>query len=185
MYLFSLLFVVVLVGAFAVFTVFLSLFQIYAFAIGYWMGAPFVSSDKGQIRAMLGLADIKPGDTVMDLGSGNGALLMEAAKRGGRAVGIEMNPFLVRYSRFRIRHFDFKNAITVYRGDLYKFPLHSADVVFLYLLPRTVANLRKKLSEELKPGSRVISNGFPIPGWSALKEESHMYLYRIPERAYT
>lgn len=182
MHLFSILLVVVLVGAFAVFTIFISLFQIYAFAIGHWRGAPFVSSSKEQIRVMLRLADIKPEDTVMDLGSGNGTLLMEATKKGSRAIGIEMNPFLVWYSRFRIRHSDFKSAITIHRGDLYRFPLHSADVVFLYLLPHTVADLRKKLSEELKPGSRVISNGFPILGWPVLKEESHVYLYQILER---
>ncbi|OGZ58906.1 MAG: hypothetical protein A3B96_02150 [Candidatus Spechtbacteria bacterium RIFCSPHIGHO2_02_FULL_43_15b] len=164
MSLFIALFVIVLVGTFAVFTVFVSLFQIYAFAVGHWKGAPFVSSSERHARVIMRLADIKIGDTVVDLGSGNGTLLIEAAKKGGRGIGIEINPFLVWYSRFRIERSGFKSAVTVQQGDLYRFPLHGAGVVFLYLLPNTIAHLRGKLLEELKPGSRVVSNGFPIPG---------------------
>ncbi|MBI2640673.1 MAG: class I SAM-dependent methyltransferase [Candidatus Sungbacteria bacterium] len=152
------------------------IFEIYAIIIGHLKGAPFVRSKKEKIQIMLELADIRSGEWVYDLGSGDGTLMMEAACRGANAVGIEINPFLCLYSRWRIRRLGIKNA-SIVRSDFRKISLARADVILLYLWPSTIEKLKEKLSQELKPGSRIISNGFPIKGWNHIMEKDNVYLY--------
>ena len=174
----SIIVAIVLLVILVVISISVSVFQFYVFIVGHWKGAPFVPSSKKEIYAMLELANIKPGEIVVDLGSGNGTILIEAARKGATVIGIEMNPFLIWYSRFRIKHLGLANMITVYKGDLRDFPLECADVVFLYLLPNTIANLREKLTRELRKGSRVVSNSFPIPEWPVEAKKTVVYLYQ-------
>lgn len=128
---------------------------------------------------MLELADIKAGETVVDLGSGDGTLCIEAAKRGANAVGIEINPFLVRISRWRAKRAGVAGQVNVIKKNFWNCPLTDIDVVFLYLWPETLERLEKKLREELKPGSRIISNNFPIKNWAPIAEKNHVYLYPV------
>lgn len=150
------------------------------FIITDFTGAPFVPSKKEKIKTMLELADIKSGEIVYDLGSGDGALIFEAALYGTRAVGIEINPFLVLYSRFLAGRTGLKNMVAIKWMDFRKFSLNNADVVFLYLWPDTNAKLREKLERELKKSARIISNSFPIKGWTPLQEKNNVFLYLNP-----
>lgn len=143
--------------------------------IGHYKGAPFVRSKKDRVRAMIELARIKPGEFAADLGSGDGILVIEAAKEGARACGVEVNPFLVWFSRWRIQRY--KNA-EIKRENIYNFPLHDANIIFMYLLPSTIARLKSKLEKEVKPGTRIISNAFPVPGWDITEEENKVFLYK-------
>lgn len=127
---------------------------------------------------MLELAQIKPGEKVIDLGSGDGSLVTEAAGRGAEAIGVEINPFLVWYSRWRIKKANLQDKTKIIRGDFRNFSLDQANVVFLYLWPETVAKLKEKLIRELRPGARVISNGFPLAGWHPQAAENGVFLYR-------
>lgn len=151
--------------------------EIFAVFVGEWYGAPYVKSKKEKVAVMLEFAAIRPGEKVIDLGSGDGTLVIEAARRGAHAAGIEINPFLVWYSRFMIKRAGFKNRIPIVQGDFRKFPLSNADVVFIYLWPSTIEKLKEKLFQELKPGARIISNGFPIKGWRHIIEKDKVYLY--------
>lgn len=140
-------------------------------------GAPFVRSKREKIAVMLELAEIKINDRVIDAGSGDGTLLLEAAKRGARGIGIEINPFLVWYSRMRARKSGFAKIISFEKKDFALSSFQKADIVFLYLWPRTVEKLKEKLFRELSPHARIISNSFPIKGWVPEKEKSGVYLY--------
>lgn len=145
--------------------------------VGHLKGAPFVPSQPQKIETMIKLAGIKPGMKVVDLGSGNGAVLYGAAAEGATAVGVEINPFLWWYSRWIIKRQGLSEKIKIVWGDLRNYNLESADVVFLYLWPTTVQKLKEKLRREMKPGSRIVSNAFQIEGWRAIMEQDKVYLY--------
>lgn len=153
------------------------IFEFYAVVVGEIKGAPFIRSSKIKIKIMLELADIKPGDKVVDLGSGDGTLLLGAARLGAKAEGIEINPFLVFYSRWRAHQAGFKDQITIIKVDFFAYPLRDVDVIFLYLWPKTNKLLKDKLFKEAKAGAKIISSAFPILGWQPTKEKDGVFLY--------
>lgn len=173
-----LFFIVAIVGLAAAFLWFL----VWTVIIGDLRGAPFVASRKDKIRLMCDLAGIKSGMGVVDLGSGNGAILLEAARRGAKAVGLEISPFLVWFSRFRARRAGFKDKISVLRQDFYSGCLPEADVIFVYLWPETMEKLRDKFLRECGSGTKIVSNAFPIKGWRVIMEKENVYLYEIPNK---
>lgn len=155
------------------------IFEIYVVIVGHLKGAPFVRSSRRKIEAMMDAASIKAGEVVIDLGSGDGTLLIEAGRRGAKAIGVDINPFLVWYSRMRTKLAGLDGHVEIFREDFRERPLQNADVVFLYLWPHTIEKLQTKLISELKPGARVISNAFPIKGWKPLESKNGVFLYRI------
>ena len=136
-------------------------------------GAPFVPTKNAPADAMIRLAGIKKGDTIYDLGSGNGKLLLMAAKKGARTVGFEINPILVLFSNVRGAHTRWKNF---WHADI-----HDANVIFIYLLPWKMDRLADKLKQELKPGTTIVSNSFIFPGWKILRQDkqNHIYVFRV------
>ena len=130
--------------------------------------APYYPTPIPVVRLMLDAASIKPGELVYDLGSGDGRVVILAARDyGARAVGYELDPKLVDSSRRQIAEMELGDLASVVAADLYTADLEKADVVVVYLLPRALEKLRPLLEEKLKPGSRVISHDFLIPGWEA------------------
>ncbi|MEK7173124.1 MAG: methyltransferase domain-containing protein, partial [Patescibacteria group bacterium] len=141
------------------------IFSLYTVIIGDLLGAPYVSSSRDAVKQMIAVARLQQGEMVMDLGSGDGKILIEAAKLGCHAVGLEINPFLVWYTRRCAKKLGLQKLVKVYCRNFNKYSLKEADVVFIYLWPKTNKILRNKLESELKNGARVISNAFPIEGW--------------------
>ena len=175
----GLVFAAILAIVIAIFSVLFITLEFYVGIIGRIKGAPFVASKPERIRTMVALAHIKEGTRVADLGSGDGSIVIEAARAGAIATGIEMNPFLIPYSRWRAKRAHVQGRATFIKGDIRAFPLHHTDVVFLYLLPGLLSKISGKLSLELKHGAIVISNAFPIPGWAPAEEKNGVFLYRI------
>jgi len=127
---------------------------------------PFVRSTPEVIDRMLELARVKPGDIVYDIGSGDGAIIIQAAKKYGvRGVGIEIDEDLV----LRARNNAFKEKVdhlVEFRAqDAFTVDISPATVVTLYMLPEFNAKLRPILERQLKPGTRVVSHDYPIEGW--------------------
>ncbi|NPA69773.1 MAG: methyltransferase domain-containing protein [Crenarchaeota archaeon] len=150
---------------------------------------PFVPSPEVVIRRMLQLADVRENEVVYDLGCGDGRVLIIAAKEfGARAVGIEIRRDLYEQCLKRIRDLGLEDRVKVYHGNFFEYDLSDADVVTLYLLTSVNERLRPKLERELRPGTRVVSHDFEVPGWRPiiiedLYEEwrSHkLYLYKVP-----
>ena len=154
------------------------LFDFYVVIIGHLKGAPYVPSSRKRVRKMIELAELKPGEIVVDLGSGDGKILIEAAKLGCFATGLEINPFLVWFSRFRAARNGLSGKIKILRQDLNKYSLNEADVVFVYLWPETIDKLSAKFSRELKPESRLVSNAFSLSGIEPYKKEDNVFLYK-------
>jgi len=149
---------------------------------------PFVSTPENVARFMLKLAEVKPGEIVYDLGSGDGRILVIAAKEfGARGVGIEIRKDLVEESLRRIKSLGLEGAIKIIHGDFFQVNISEADVVTLYLLTSVNERLKPKLEKELRPGTRVVSHDFEIPGWTPVKVidlnedwRSHkIYLYKV------
>jgi len=127
------------------------------------MAAPFVASPPEVVDAMCDLAEVTARDTVVDLGSGDGRIVVEAAKRfGARGFGVDINPGLVRLANDRARQAGVDGRVHFFVGDLFQTTVSQASVVFLYLLPGAAARLVPRLYQELTPGTRVVSHDYTL-----------------------
>lgn len=151
--------------------------------------APYVVSPQGVVDRMLELADLRPGETLYDLGSGDGRVLITAVQRfHAKAIGVELSEKLVQSTNDRIQRLGLQSMARVIHGDLMDLDLSSADVVTMYLMTDTNEKLRPNLERYLKAGSRVVSHDYPVPGWQAkhveraLDGEKHViYVYLLPQ----
>ena len=132
--------------------------------------APFVPSPLPVVQRMLELARVGPGDKVFDLGSGDGrTVIMAAEKFGASAVGVELDDQLFKQSSDRIARLGLLGRARIRHGSMFKADLRDATVVTLYQLPQANARLREILERQLRPGTRVVSHDFPVPGWQHQK----------------
>jgi SAM-dependent methyltransferase len=128
--------------------------------------APYVASPQEVVDRMLDLAELRPGETLYDLGSGDGRILVTAVQRYHvKAVGIEISDALVKTATDRIRMLGLENDARVIHGDMLQADLSPADVVTIYLATDSNAILRPVLEKFLKPGARVVSHDYVVPGW--------------------
>lgn len=138
------------------------------------------------VQAMLALADVRSTDVVYDLGSGDGRIVIQAAKEfGARGVGVEIDPELIAKSRANARQAGVEDKVRFIEGDMFKVDLRQATVVTLFLHPEPNLRLRPKLLAELNPGSRIVSHRWTMGDWKPDAErhigERPIYLWRIPE----
>lgn len=139
-------------------------------AVSFWYslkkGAPWWPTPTRRIRKLLTAAGLKPGETVIDAGCGDGRVLLLAAREfGARGIGIEVHPVLVWIGRLRIACARLSSQVVIQRADLFSVDLRAADVLFLFLLQETNLGLQEKLRRELRPGTRVVSYAFTLPQW--------------------
>ena len=149
--------------------------------IAFMTGGPFVPTRNSSVDAMIRVAGIRNGMTVVDLGSGDGRVLLAAAREGAYAVGFEINPYLVWYTRLRAFLSPQRGMISVYWKNLWRADISRADIVFVYLIPWRMKELAGILNRQLKPGSLVISNSFIFPDWKVIRKDTvnHIYVYRL------
>ncbi len=162
------------------------------------IAGPYVPTPWVIVEEMLKLADIRAEDMVYDLGSGDGRLVITAAKRfGARGVGIELQPELVEMARTGAKREGVGDRVKFVQGDLFETEIKDASVVMLYLLPRFVTRLVPRLRAELRPGTRIVSHDYPLAPWPPDKELSmdvpekemisgtswtRLYYYVVPAR---
>ena len=144
----------------------------------------FVPLPMPTIRKILNIAKIRKNDVVYDLGSGDGRIVITAAKEYGvKAVGIEKNPMLHWLSKWNVKRHNVSSKVKLIRGDFFKQNLSKASVVVVYLTPRLNARLKPKLEKELKKGTIVVSASHVFEGWretSKIKTgHFHSYLYKV------
>jgi cyclopropane fatty-acyl-phospholipid synthase-like methyltransferase len=134
---------------------------------------PFVRSTPAVIDRMLEMAQVKPGDLLYDIGSGDGAIVIRAAQKYGvRGIGIEIDQDLVARARDNAFREKVDKLVEFRAQDAFTVDVSPATVVTLYMLPDFNAKLRPILDRQLKPGARVVSHDFDIPGWVPDKVES-------------
>jgi SAM-dependent methyltransferase len=133
-----------------------------AFAVAGLAGAPYVPIRRRDSQALLDLAQLGPGQTLVDLGSGDGQLLRLAAARGIHCIGYEINPIMVLISRLVC--WRYRRLVKVHLANLWHVNLPPADAVYVFLMPKFMQRLDHKLTAEVKRPTRVISYVFEIPG---------------------
>lgn len=148
----------------------------------------YVPTPREAVTAMLRLARVGANDVVYDLGSGDGRIVIAAAKSyGARGVGVEIDRERVRLANANARAAGVAHRVQFVEGDLFDADIREATVVTLYLLPRLNLALRDKLLAELAPGSRVVSYGFDMGDWKPDRTSrvgyDRIYLWTIPRRA--
>lgn len=151
---------------------------------------PFVPTPPEVIDRMLELAEVKSSDVLYDLGSGDGRIVIQAAKKYGvHGVGVEIDADLVRKSEDMAKAEKLDGLVEFREQDALTVDVSPATVVTLYMLPEFNAKLRPNLERQLKPGTRVVSHDFPIQGWTPIKVETMdggwyhthiIYLWKIP-----
>jgi protein-L-isoaspartate O-methyltransferase len=152
--------------------------------------APFVPSPEHAVDKMLEIANLKPGETLYDLGCGDGRILIAAAsKYKAKAVGIEISDHLARTAAERVKKAGLQHDVKIIHGDFMKTDLSDANVVTLYLATAANDTLRPNLERYLKPMTRVVSYDYPIPGWKPIETSETegrsnavhtIYLYQVP-----
>jgi SAM-dependent methyltransferase len=139
-------------------------------------GAPYLPSLRAHQRAAFDLLQLKPGQTVVDLGSGDGRFLKAAAKRGYYAIGYELNPFMFAISWLITRRYF--NRVKIHFGNFWKADISQADAVYVFLFDRYMKQLDAKLKKEAKTGLKLASHTFKIPGKKIIRQDYGVYLYK-------
>ena len=150
-----------------------------------WVPTPYVLVEK-----MLDMAKVTPKDYVMDLGSGDGRNVIGAAKRGARALGVEYNPDMVELSKRNAAKEGVSDKAQFMQGDMFEADVSKATVLALFLLTDNLDKLAPKFLS-MRPGTRIVSNGFEITGWAHEEMQRSegdcgswctAYLYLVPAK---
>lgn len=161
--------------------------------------APFAATPMSVVDEMLKLADVKPSDYVVDLGSGDGRLVLVAVSRFGArgGFGVDLDATLVDYANRKALEDGVSDRAQFFVRDLFATDLSQATVVTVYLLPIAMNDLQRKLLRELAPGTRVVSHDYPFPSWRVERvvaldvpekadytgrRSTALYLYVVPEK---
>lgn len=148
------------------------------------LDVPYVPTPVRVVNRMLDMAELGPGDYLIDLGSGDGRIPIAAARRGARALGVDIDPARIEEAVFAARLAGVENRARFRRQDLFHTPLREASVVTMYLLPDINLRLRPRLLTELRPGTRVVSHNFTLGDWrpdAAVEiDASHIYFWIVP-----
>lgn len=134
--------------------------------------APYIATQMVIIRKVLNLAGVKKGKKFYELGSGDGRVVIEAAKMGAKATGIEQSWIRVLYSRWKAKRQNRAIAqnCQFLHGDIFSRNYHDADIVYIYLLPKGVNKLEDKLKKELKNGALIITQTYHFKNWPPFKK---------------
>lgn len=151
-----------------------------AFAVAGLMGAPYVPILRRDHQPLLNLINLKPGQTLIDLGSGDGQLLRAAAARGIRCIGYEINPVMVFISR--IVCWRYRKLVTIHLANLWQLHLPPTDAIYAFLMPKFIDRLDHKLTTEVTHPTLVISYIFEIPSHIPYRQGANSFIYQYGKK---
>lgn len=148
---------------------------------------PYLPTPQRLVDRMIEFAAVKKGDLVYDLGSGDGRIVIAAAKAGARAVGFELDGKLIKESRANIAKAELQGLAEIREQDLFTVDLSGASVVTMYLFPDVVLKLKPKLLKELKPGARIVIHDNDLGDWKPDHKEwvdgRMFFFWTVPAKA--
>jgi SAM-dependent methyltransferase len=161
------------------FELLLFIFSVIIFSFGFVVlfGAPFLPTLKPQIHTALDLLDLQPGQRLLEIGSGDGRVLIAAAERGIISTGYEINPFLVLYTKWKARKHHGKVTVVWGNGFTKKWP--ATDGIYIFGLQKLMPKLHKKVIQSCTKSVRIASIAFQFEGIPASEERNGVYLYKI------
>ena len=151
------------------------LFLLACFSFVLLFGAPYLPTLSKQVQIAMDMVDLKPGQTLLELGCGDGKVLVAAARRGWKAVGYELNPLLVLLCLWRTRHY--RKLVRVQWGNFWTQNWPSADGIFVFVMQRHMHKLDTKIAQMSKKPLKLISFAFTVPGKQPAKSKAGVYLY--------
>lgn len=157
------------------------IYVILVFLLPPAMGAPYVPTNNAAVQVMVGLANIKPGERMVDLGSGDGRIVIAFAQRGIEAHGYEINPSLVFWSRLNIRRLGLHKKAFIHWRSFNRCDFSKFEIVTTYTLPRFMASLENRLQNTLPKNGRVVSHRFRFPNWQPSEVKDKVYLYKASQ----
>lgn len=140
--------------------------------------APYVATKKEKIKVILKKAGVKKGKIFYELGSGDGRVVLEAARLGAISNGVEESWIRVWYSRYLASKLKIQNAF-FFHGNIFARHYFPADIVYIYLLPKGVEKLEKKLTSELKKGAIIITQTYHFKNLKFFKKDGNFQYYKI------
>lgn len=143
-------------------------------------GAPYLPALTPQVTTALQLLDLRPGQTLLEIGSGDGKVLLAAARQGIRVHGIELNPILVVISKWRTR--TYRDLVTVSWGNAWQQIWPVTDGIYVFGLDRVVEKLHTKIVQNSSKTVKVVSVGFAIKSAQLVREDNGVFLYSIEPR---
>lgn len=146
------------------------------------IGAAWSPTSTRVVLKMLEMAEVRPDDVVYDLGSGDGRIVIESARKyRAKGIGIEADPLRVIWSRIAVMVLRLNHRVKIIWGDIFRADISEASVVTVFLWQRTNTKLKKKLQRQLRPGTRVVSYIWTFEDWIPVDEdkEDRVYLYII------
>lgn len=151
------------------------------------LDVPYVPTPPEVVETMLKMAGVKKGDFVIDLGCGDGRIVIMAAQKfGARGMGVDLNPERIKEANENAKTAGVTDRVKFVEGNLFDFDVKQANVVTLYLLPGVNLKLRPKLLADLKPGTRIVSHSFDMGDWKPEKtvevDWRKLYLWTVPEK---
>lgn len=165
--------------------------------------APYVPTKTARIRKILKLAGVRKGKRFYELGSGDGRVVLEAAKMGAAAFGIEQSLIRVILSKIKSKRLNTEIKPQFIHGDIFKTDFSSADIVFIFLLPKGIEKLERQLKKDLRKGTKIITQTFHFKKWKPYKKilisdknhpntllgenkyEGEFWLYNLKAKAFT
>jgi SAM-dependent methyltransferase len=154
----------------------------WAYYLPLMWGAPWIPARMSVVKRMLQLAEVQPGQKVIDLGAGEGRIVIAAAHTfQAQAVGVEIDPVRCLIANLLIRLRGLRGKAHVHWGNMYSFDLSDADVVTLYLWPSTNRRLTAKLASQLRPGTKVVAHHFSMINWipTTVDTKKRIFVYEI------
>jgi ubiquinone/menaquinone biosynthesis C-methylase UbiE len=150
------------------------------------LDVPYVPTPETVVESMLNVAKVGPGDYVIDLGSGDGRIVIAAANRGAIGHGVDLNPVRVREAKANASKAGVSDKVSFYEGNIFQTDISKATVITMYLLHSVNLELRPRLLNELKPGTRVVSHSFSMDDWEADEhvrvDNRNVYFWVIPAK---
>lgn len=149
------------------------------YAIDFFLDLPYVATKRDKVDTIVKLAQIKKGDEIVDLGSGDGRLLFAAAQYGATAYGYEVNPFLIVLTRLRAQLKGLSKNVIVKNKNLWQADLKIADVIFVYGRKKTMKKFQDFVYKNASRRTRVVVNTNPFPDKKSIKEENGIFFYKV------
>lgn len=151
----------------------------FALIFDLFLSVPYVATKGHQMDVIKKFAKIKKNETIVDLGSGDGRLLILAAEQGGFAIGYEINPFFLVLSRLRVGMMGLSDHVKVKNKNLWQADLKVADVIFVFGKRKSMQRFEDFVWQNSKKGTRILVNMNPFPNKKPKKEESGIFLYTV------
>lgn len=156
----------------------LALLVVLSFGVVLFFGAPYLPTLNAQVETALQLSGLKAGDTLLELGCGDGKVLIAAAKLGIKSIGYELNPVIALVAWLKTRKY--KSKVKIICGNFWTAEWPKADAVFTFLLPKYMAKLDNRMAAYKYKPTKLVSIAFAIPGKSTDQQKNgvNLYLYK-------